>query len=241
MVVYDKRGGRGETNVWLIDSSGANARQLTVSNAWNPQVTTDGRYIVFASDRTGIAHIWRMGIDGNNPKQLTDSPLDQLRLSSLDCTPDGKWVVYTKDGPEWGVWKVSIQGGDPIRLNSTQFAFYPAVSPNGEMLAYDYLDASAKRSGVAIMSLREGSPEKRLDIATGILRWAHDSRSVLYVKNEAGVSNVWSQPISGAPPKQITSFNSEQIESFDLTRDGTHIVMDRGMATRDVVMIHDLR
>jgi Tol biopolymer transport system component len=109
------------------------------------------------------------------------------------------------------------------------------------MLAYDYLDPLGRKTGIAIMSLEAGKPEKRFAIAAGPLRWTPDSRSVLHIKNESGVSNLWSQPISGGTPKQITHFNSEQIVSFDLTRDGKQLVMDRGTRNRDVVLIRDLR
>jgi hypothetical protein len=60
--------------------------------------------------------------------------------------------------------------------------------------------------------------KRRFDIPRAI-RWAPDSRSVLYIKNEGGVSNLWRQPISGEPPKQISHFNSLLIRSFDLSPD----------------------
>jgi Tol biopolymer transport system component len=180
-----------------------------------------------------------MDIDGNNAKQLTNSPRDLLQVDSTDCTPDGKWVVYSKWGPEWGIWKVPIEGGDPVRLNNTPYAAFPAVSPNGKMLAYSYVDESGRR--VALMSLEADAPEKRFEIATEILRWTPDGQSLLYINTEGGVSNLWSQPISARSPKQISHFNSEQIESFDLSRDGKWIVMDRGRRDRDVVLIRDLR
>ena len=44
---------------------------------------------------------------------------------------------------------------------------------------------------------------------------------------KGGVSNLWSQPISGERPKQITHFNSLLILDFDLSRDGKELVMTR--------------
>lgn len=107
------------------------------------------------------------------------------------------------------------------------------------MLAY-YHGKPSERSAVEILSLEGDAPAKRFDIA-GLTRWTPDSRSLLYIKNEGGVSNLWSQPISGGTPKQITHFNSELIRSFDLSRDGKQLVMNRGTANRDVVLIRDLR
>jgi len=91
------------------------------------------------------------------------------------------------------------------------------------------------------MSLDDNTLSKRFDIAMGTIRWTPDSRSLLYIKNEGGVSNIWSQAISGEPPKQITHFNNLLISQFDLSRDGKEFVMSRGTANRDVVLIRDVR
>jgi eukaryotic-like serine/threonine-protein kinase len=242
-IVFEKRGGQGETNVWVMEPDGSNAKQLTVNAGrinQSPRVSPDGRYIVFVSERNGSLHIWRMDIDGNNPKQLTNSPEDFPWLGSPDCTWDGKWVFYSKVGADSGIWKVRIDGGDPVRINKTDIAAYPAVSPDGKMLAYYYGDPTGKQ-GLEVMSLEGSAPAKWFNIRTGTTRWTPDSRSFLYIKNEGGVSNIWNQPISGEPPKQITHFNSEVIRSFDISRDGKQLVMNRGTANRDVVLIHDLR
>ncbi|HKO63127.1 MAG TPA: hypothetical protein VJV03_18340, partial [Pyrinomonadaceae bacterium] len=56
-----------------------------------------------------------------------------------------------------------------------------------------------------------------------------------------GVGNLWSQPIDGGPPKQITTFTSVMIPSFAVSRDGKHLAISRGSASLDVVLIKDLR
>jgi eukaryotic-like serine/threonine-protein kinase len=241
-IVFDRVAGKAGTNVWRMRSNGTNPKQLTFDTRINEgaRVSPDNHFVVFVSNRTGTPHLWRLDEDGNDLKQLTDSPLDTLLWSSsLDFTPDGKWVLYGKHGPDWGIWKVSIQGGDPIRLNDALYARSPAVSPDGKMLAYVY-DRSGT-SAIAVMSLDGTTAEKHFDIITPNLCWTPDSHSFLFVKNEGGVSNIWSQPISGEPPKRITHFTSELIRSFDISRDGKQLVMNRGTANRDVVLIHDVK
>ena len=233
-----------DQNIWLMGSDGSTRRQLTANTGganFDPQVSPDDHYIVFTSDRSRAWQIWRMDSDGNNPKQLTDGP---FQSSGPDCSPDGKWVVYSKWGAEKGIWKVPMGGGNPVRLSDAE-ALRPTISPDGKMIAYSYEDASANPTqGVAIMAFEGGPPTKRFDIPEVNLmwfQWAADSRSLLYVKNEGPASNLWSQPIAGGTPKQITHFNSEVINSFDLSRDGKRIVMSRGTIKQDVVLIRDLR
>jgi len=242
-IVFQKIMGRGEMNIWVMESDGSNATQLT-ANAGRanilPRSSPDGRYIVFISERSGTAHLWRMDIDGSNPKQLTSSSEDYLWFG-FDCTPDSRWVVYTRIGAGGGFWKVSMQGGQPVRLDTSGAAYYPAISPDGKMLAYHYERSSAGGDGVEVISLDGKTPIKRFDIAMGTIRWTPDGRSLLYIKNVGGVSNLWSQLISGEPPKQITDFNNLLISQFDLSRDGKELVMSRGTANRDVVLIRDVR
>lgn len=40
--------------------------------------------------------------------------------------------------------------------------------------------------------------------------------------------------------KQVSRFNNQLIWTFDLSADGTRIVMDRGAVNYDVLMIRDL-
>lgn len=242
-IVFVKTGGQGEVNIWMMAADGSNARQLTANAGGldtGPRVSPDGRYIVFVSERSGKAHVWRMDIDGNNTKQLTNSPHDLLWFGAPDCTPDGKWVIYMKSGSDAGLWKVPIEGGDPVRVNNTDGALFFAVSPDGKMIANDY-DAKSGNQGVEVTPLEGSAPAKRFDIPRGTIRWSPDGRSILYIKNEGGVSNIWSQPISGGPAKQVTHFNNLLIFSFDVSRDGKQLVMNRGTSNRDVVLIRDVR
>ncbi|MEP6635190.1 MAG: hypothetical protein ABJB97_00595 [Acidobacteriota bacterium] len=59
-----------------------------------------------------------------------------------------------------------------------------------------------------------------------------------YVDNRGGIENIWAQTISGAPPKQLTSFTEGKIFSFDWFRDGS-LVTSREVITSDVVLISD--
>lgn len=68
-----------------------------------------------------------------------------------------------------------------------------------------------------------------------------DGRSISHVVDNGNVGNIWSQPINGGEPKQITNFTSERIGSFDFSPDGKHLVVSRGNDIRDVVLISGIR
>jgi Tol biopolymer transport system component len=59
--------------------------------------------------------------------------------------------------------------------------------------------------------------------------------------NNNGVSNLWSQPLDGGKPSQITNFTTELINEFAIAPDGKHIALSRGHSTLDVVLVKDAR
>ena len=229
-------------SIWMAKADGSGATQLTPSSedgiSQSYRVSPNGRYIVFSSLKTGAPHFWRMDADGGNPRQLTNSAYDYYTRS--DFSSDGAWVIYAGHGPEKGIWKIPIEGGNPVRLSDVD-ATHPVVSPDGKMIAYHDV-AEGRPPRVAIMPYAGGPVIKTLEIPqTGDLRWTPDNREILYIKDEGGVSNIWSQPIAGGRPKQVTRFTSEPSSAFDISRDGSRIVVSRYSGSSHVVLIRDVR
>jgi hypothetical protein len=67
------------------------------------------------------------------------------------------------------------------------------------------------------------------------------SRALIYILTRAGVSNLWSQPVDGGKPAQMTDFTSDQIFWLDYSRDHHQLACARGTQTADVVLINDLK
>ena len=91
--------------------------------------------------RGGLPHIWRVDLDGSNLKQLTfgDTGGDTRGYDRASLTPDGEWVIFNSYGSagKHTPWKVSVNGGEPVRLSDRQLVCN-AVSPDGQLIAcYD--------------------------------------------------------------------------------------------------------
>ncbi|MDQ3172303.1 MAG: DUF5050 domain-containing protein, partial [Acidobacteriota bacterium] len=243
-IVYVSRTG-GLRRIWIMNGDGSNQRQVTDRRSVTPAVSPDGRYIVFVTN----GPILRMDIDGGNLKQLTSGKGD----SSPCISPDGRWVVYTSSSSEGAsLWKVSIDGGESVRLTDN-YSRSPVVSPDGKQIACHYREKQNSEWRIAIIPFEGGRPTKLLDIAGEIrignrdnpafqvVRWLPDGRSLAYIVTREGVSNIWSLPVDGGPPKQLTNFTSGQIFWFDLSRDGKPNLFARGATTKDVVLISGFR
>ena len=86
------------------------------------------------------------------------------------------------------------------------------------------------------MPFEGGAPVKTFDIpqtAGWVFRWTANSRALTYIDTRSGVSNIWSLPLDGGKPTQLTDFKADQIFFFDWSSDGKQLAAARGLVTND--------
>jgi Tol biopolymer transport system component len=199
-----------------------------------PQVSPDGRYIFYESQRSQTKPVWRVDSDGSHPKQLTEGG----GVEAFAITPDGRWIIYSLYTPS--IWKIAVDGGTPAKVADGS-AFNLRVSPDGKLLAYSGMDPQTNSLRLTVLTLEGGTPVKKFDLpvtARGLFHWLPDSRGVVYADTRGGVGNLWRLPFDG-PPAQITDFKSDHINFFAYSRDGKQLALSRGNVTRDALMISD--
>ena len=243
-VVYMSNEG-GVPDVWIADPSEGSRKQLTTNGGGSPVATVDGKYVVFVSARDGKLAIWRMNLDGSNPIRLSNGPSDIYP----SVTPDSQWVVFIKnEGTQPTVWKVSIDGGTPVQV-SDHVASSAIVSPDGKLLAYSYPespDPFAPPNRLVVVNFADNTPVATFNFSASstvptLIQWASDGKSILYTVNRNSVSNVWSQPLDGSAPKQLTDFKDSLMTGFAWSHDGKMFAATRGSLMRDAVLITDLK
>lgn len=112
-----------DANIWRMpgpasfDRNGVSTRLIASTKLdQEPQLSPDGKKIVFNSDRSGTAELWFCDRDGHNPAQLTSlggpipgsprwSP-DSQRVA-FDCSKAGNSDIYT----------INVDGGPPHQVN----------------------------------------------------------------------------------------------------------------------------
>jgi len=229
----------GESNLWIMDADGSKATQLTSGARENvmPDVSPDGRTIVFVSTRTGDLRLWRMDIDGGNPRQLgTDGGWNP------QFSRDGRWIVYQHgvDGKS-ALWKIPAAGGAPVRLVE-QDAAHPTLSPDGAWIAYEEFDERLRRTRLVVRPAEgAGSPRATFEQEVGYdtLRWSADGRALVFA-NGRDSSELLVQPIAGGPPSKAVA-GHETIFAFALSPDGSRVAYTSGYVTADLVVFRDFR
>lgn len=236
----------GAADIWIADGDGKNARQLTSGPGVNvfPTVAPDGRFVIFCSNggKDVPLNLWRIDLDGNNLRQLTSGEGEYWPA----CSSDGKWVFFTPlvSATLPAIWKVPSEGGEPVRVTDDGTALVPEVSPDGRFILAVHHDSPASLPKLAVFPVEGGKPVHRFDVRITRFQgrqycWRPDGKAVLYLQEQGGVSNIWSQPLAGGPPIQVTEFKTDQIFSFDWARDGKRLLCARGVTTTDVILIKD--
>jgi Tol biopolymer transport system component len=227
------------TDLYLVDPREGTSKQLTANSGNNdyPAVSPDGRYIVFSSDRSGVLCLWRIDIDGSNPKQLTYQT--SIRAS---VAPDSRTIAYMSYANKQTISTISIDGGEPRQLTNNMSG-HPVFSPDGTKIAclYEGQDSMMK---IAVIPANGGLPIKTFPLPSGIswtFRWTPDGKAIMYTLRRRGVANLWMQHLEGGEPKQFTNFTSDLIHSYDLSRDGKQLVFSRGTNRSDVVLFTGIK
>lgn len=233
-----------DPNTWLLDLSRCGDRYLVLSWAFH----------------AGTHHpdIWRINVDGSNPKQLTDGNFDIYPV----CSTDGQWVYYYN--PPNFVMRVPVGGGQPEPVpgsdvkNAYAVGVGDAISPDGKQFAINVEltetnDPQSALSKLAIVSLDPASRgstrllnvDPRIaggggsGIFTNNLAFTADGKSVAYIVRDQGVDNIFVQPLDGSPGHQITNFPSDHISKFDWSSDGKSLAVARSHNTSDVVLLRE--
>jgi Tol biopolymer transport system component len=227
--------------LYSMNADGGDIRPITSAGFYDqkPNVTTDGRLIVFQSNRGGSTEIWRVNIDGSDPRQLTMGG----RNHSPVTTPDGKFIVYlsNREGRNF-IWRVSIDGGKPLRMTDKAYSD-PRVSPDGKFIACGYRADPNSPEQVAILSFADGKLVKVFDVPhtatfNNGIRWTPAGDAVCY--RDLG-NGVWRQSLQGGSPQRLEGLPDEKSYIYDWSRDGKLFAFTRGREISDVVLLRDVR
>jgi len=227
-------------DLWITQSDNTEQRQLTNDAALDKAlaVTVDNRYIVFTTNRTGSFQLWRMNLDGSDQVQLTNrTPADHPSI-----TPDGRWILYNTT-EDWHIWKISIDGGEPIALIEHP-AYFPAISPDGKMVAFLERNEPKSALSISVIPFNGGGAVKRIDFVGGgfsgtRIQWTADGKALLYAIERNGPTVLVKQKLDGGPPEEIMDFGADELFDFGYSPDGKFLAVTRGIWQHDVVFISD--
>ncbi|KYG79796.1 hypothetical protein AWW67_10795 [Roseivirga seohaensis] len=109
-------------DICIANIDGSNMIKLTNNKATDlhPEVSADGKQIVFMSNRDGNFEIYVMNIDGSNQKRLTNNDVDDWDPS---WSPDGAKILFQSEDKhgEKHIYKMNNDGSSVEKFIDNAF------------------------------------------------------------------------------------------------------------------------
>jgi Tol biopolymer transport system component len=192
-------------NIFKMNADGTGVVDLTNTEDpivnFEPTWSPDGSEVVYMRQGEGEQDLWRVGADGSNPENLTESP--GVQETSAEFSPDGTEIAYVSSGPNPccdagynnDIWVMDADGSNQTPLTETDFPqqnVSPTWSPDGTKIAFSTFETKeGKDDGFHVMDadgtnqvrpLPGGSP-----LMTNTLSWSPDGTKIAFEPGSGGI------------------------------------------------------
>ena len=233
-------------DIYVVDSKGGTARQLTTSPSYDycPIWSNDGKKIAFASDRHGNFDIYVVHVDGGVAKRVTTNSASETPMA---FSPDDKEIYYSaaiqKDAADaqftsgWltELYKVPVDGGRPQQVTAAtvcsvsfgsdgeSFLYYDRKGSENiwrkhqvSSVARDVVYYDAKKKTHKILTTNVGEDREPV--------FMPDHKSFVYLSEPAGRNSQNVYMMQWPPkfePQPVTNFKTYPVRFLSVANDGT--------------------
>ena len=233
-------------DIWTVPAQGGVAQLLVSDPATEsrPIFSPDGARLAFMSNRGGTTNIYLLTLATGAVQRLTWADASE----QLDgWSRDGKWLYFDSAvngvGRQDEIFRVSADGGTPLAVSREVYLnqFQGAPSPDGTkiaLMAKGLSNSQWWRNGHShidetelwLKPLAEGAPYTQV-LAGGAKHafpmWRPDGAALYYMSDESGAENIWTTPLGGGAPAQLTHFTDGRLLWPSIGYDGRAIVFER--------------
>ena len=137
-LVFSSNRADGNWDIYTATIGSSTWVRLTTDPAADrfPNLSADGRTLVFRSERDGNSEIYLMNVDGSNLRRVTDNPAFDGYPS---ITPDGSGVVFVSNrSGRWNTYMTNLAGEalTALEQRESREMHTPRLSSDGLLLLY---------------------------------------------------------------------------------------------------------
>jgi Tol biopolymer transport system component len=202
-----------------------------------PAISPDGRYIAFSVRQNGKTLLYRMQADGTNARIVTSS----LALQGAPAwAPDGQSITSAADDHSvTHLFRVPLNGQPPVPFVQ-EYSVDPAWAPDGGFVVYSGADIGTTFSVKAVTGEAAIHPLPDLTLTRGArhLAFLPGGRALVVLRGDIQHKNLWLIDLETGAERQLTNLPPDfNISNFDISPDGSEIVLERVQEHSDVVLL----
>jgi Tol biopolymer transport system component len=229
----------GQRVIWTSPAGGGTAVQVTAGTSvdWNPVWSPDGRFLYFASDRSGVTNLWRLPVDERSgrvlgePVPVTTSGQSNLQLS---LSRDGKRIVYASDETKTILERAAfapasgaIAGTAAAIAQTSSLISTIDASRDGRWLVYQTWMPQedlfiVHPDGTGLRRLTEDGFKDRQP------RWSPDGTRIAFYSNRGGTYEIWTIRADGSQLERAAALPGRQAYHPIWSPDGRWLACDLG-------------
>ena len=192
----------------------------------SPNISFDGRKVVFGSRRTGAPEIHVADAAGHNVVRLTSARA--IIAGSPRFSPDGKSIVFDSrpNGGQSDIFIMPTDGGLPRNLsNHSATDTVPTWSRDGQFI---YFHSNRSGSGQVWKMRADGSNPQQITRQGGFIAYESvDAAAIFYGKTDAYTSSLWTAGADGGNERMLVpTFYRHNLAP---TRSGVYLSTARGL------------
>jgi len=206
------------TNIWSLPVPAAGpvpaaaATPITSGSQTieNVDVTRDGRWLVFDSDRTGNAEIYKLPVTGGEPVQLTTDPAGDF---SPVWSPDGTRIAFhsLRSGNR-DLFTVNADGtGLTRRTSDPRHELDPTWAPDGRAIVAETIDSAWTAGNFIVVPVTGADTTPRLLEGIGDFADWSPAGDVIAYHTRHGIGLL--DP-TGGPPRPLVANAADGTEAF---------------------------
>ncbi|MEA2263104.1 MAG: hypothetical protein QOJ51_5929 [Acidobacteriaceae bacterium] len=241
-LLYISEKGTGE-GIWKL-ANGASTELWSGQEArilGGPAISPDGHAVAFSVTQQGKTLLYVMQADGTNTRVVADS----LSLQGSPAwDPDGRSIttaVVQHGVPQ--LFRIPVNGQPPA-LFVGDYSLDPAWAPDGHFLVYSGADIGTTFPVKAVTTEALPHPLPTLTLTRGARRLAFlpGGRTLILLRGEIQHKNLWLIDLETGAERQLTKFPPDfDIRDFDISPDGSEVVLERVEERSDVAVLDLLR
>ena len=205
VVFFSARDGNPNNQIYTMNPDGSNQVRVTSNAASDvdPDISPDGKQIIFTSNQTGNNDIFLQ--DGSGAVvNLTSNPAND---EWARWSPDGRQIVFdsNRDGGTYEIYLMNADGsGTPTELTSLPtLDRYPSWSPDGKQIVLrrgiDIYTINADGSGTPVQLTNEAAPSfSQMPV------FSPDGRYIAFMSFREGYCSVFRMNADGSGQINLT-------------------------------------